>query len=99
MLTHVVLHGMQHHYGYVEDIAVDVRFRRRGIGRMLLSPGIEWARSKHLPGMMLETQDKNVAACRFCDSLGFQLGGFDRLVYKGVNPGTQEIALYWYLVF
>jgi len=82
MLTHVVLQGMQHHYGYVQDIAVDVRFRRRGIGRMLLSQGIEWARSKHLPGMMLKTQDNNVAACRFYESLGFQHGGFDQLLCK-----------------
>jgi ribosomal protein S18 acetylase RimI-like enzyme len=78
----VLLRRNWNHYGYVQDIAVDVRFRRRGIGRMLLSQGIEWARSKHLPGMMLKTQDNNVAACRFYESLGFQHGGFDQLLYK-----------------
>ncbi len=86
-------------YAYVEDIAVDVRFRRRGIGRMLLSRAIEWARGRGLPGVMLETQDNNVAACKLYQSVGFQLGGFDRLLYRGLQADTQEVALYWYLVF
>jgi streptothricin acetyltransferase len=48
---------------------------------------------------MLETQNNNVAACRLYESGGFQLAGFDRCLYKGLHPDTDEIALYWYLVF
>jgi streptothricin acetyltransferase len=60
---------------------------------------IDWARGGGYPGLMLETQDINVAACRFYASLGFKLGGFDRYLYKAEMPGTDEIALYWYLLF
>jgi ribosomal protein S18 acetylase RimI-like enzyme len=60
---------------------------------------MEWARDKGCPGMMLETQNNNVAACRFYESCGFELGGFDAYLYKGLNRTTDEIALYWYLMF
>jgi streptothricin acetyltransferase len=60
---------------------------------------IEWARSLDLPGLMLETQDINVKACRFYERMGFVLSGFDRHLYKATLPGRDEIALYWYLVF
>jgi RimJ/RimL family protein N-acetyltransferase len=48
---------------------------------------------------MLETQDNNVPACRLYARCGFQLRGFDTHLYKGDDPSTDEIALYWYLVF
>jgi ribosomal protein S18 acetylase RimI-like enzyme len=60
---------------------------------------IEWAKEKGLPGLMLETQNNNVAACHLYESCGFELGGFDRNLYKGLHPDTKEIALYWYLFF
>jgi ribosomal protein S18 acetylase RimI-like enzyme len=86
-------------YAYVDDIAVEPRFRKHGVGRALLERGIEWARTKGFPGVMLETQDINVPACRLYQRCGFELGGFDRNLYKALNPSTDEIALYWYLVF
>jgi hypothetical protein len=48
---------------------------------------------------MLETQDDNVPACTLYQSCGFVLDGFDRNVYKAINPNTKETALYWYLIF
>jgi streptothricin acetyltransferase len=87
------------HYAYIEDLAVDTRFRKRGIGQMLLQQATLWAKEKQLPGVMLETQNNNVAACRLYERCGFALGGFDRYLYQGLNPGTEEIALYWYLIF
>lgn len=87
------------HYAYVEDIVVDIHFRGRGIGRALIQKAVEWARAKGLPGIMLETQDNNVAACRLYERCGFELGGFDRRLYQGIDPHTEEVALYWYLVF
>jgi ribosomal protein S18 acetylase RimI-like enzyme len=86
-------------FAYIEDIAVDTRFRRRGIGQILLQQAIRWAREIHLAGVMLETQNINVAACRLYERCGFRLGGFDRCLYQGMNPGTEEIALFWYLRF
>lgn len=86
-------------FGYVEDIVVNPEYRGLGIGRKLLERGIQWAREQGYPGVMLETQDNNVTACRLYESCGFILGGFDRNVYKAMNPDTKETALYWYLIF
>ncbi len=86
-------------FGYVEDIVVNPEYRGSGIGRKLLERGIQWARELGYPGVMLETQDNNVPACRLYASCGFVLGGFDRDVYKAINPNTRETALYWYLIF
>jgi ribosomal protein S18 acetylase RimI-like enzyme len=86
-------------YAYIDDIAVEPEYRGEGIGRALLARAIEWAREKGFPGLMLETQDNNVPACRLYERCGFQLRGFDTHLYKGHDPATGEIALYWYLMF
>jgi len=64
-----------------------------------MARAVAWAETKQLPGIMLETQNNNVAACRFYERCGFKLGGFDRYLYKGITQSTEEIALYWYLFF
>jgi streptothricin acetyltransferase len=55
--------------------------------------------SQGLPGVRLETQSNNVAACRFYERQGFVLKGFDADLYRGEMPGTREIALFWYFWF
>ena len=86
-------------FAYVEDLVVNPDYRGLGIGRALLERGIQWARENGFPGVMLETQDNNVPACMLYQSCGFVLCGFDRNVYKAINPDTRETALYWYLMF
>jgi streptothricin acetyltransferase len=86
-------------FAYVEDLVVNPEYRGMGIGRRLLERGIQWARENDFPGVMLETQDDNVPACTLYQSRGFVLCGFDRNVYKAINPNTKETALYWYLMF
>jgi ribosomal protein S18 acetylase RimI-like enzyme len=86
-------------FAIIWDIAVDPPFRRQGVGRRLIEQAIGWARERGLPGVMLETQNINVAACRLYESCGLVLGGFDGCLYRGVMPDTREIALYWYLLF
>ena len=86
-------------FGYVEDLVVNPEYRGLGIGRKLLERGIQWAHENNFPGVMLETQDDNVPACTLYQSCGFVLSGFDRNVYKAINPNTKETALYWYLIF
>jgi streptothricin acetyltransferase len=87
------------YFAYVEDIVVDLHFRRHGVGRLLIQKAIQWAKDKNLPGIMLETQNNNVAACRLYQTCGFELSGFDRRLYQGLDPHSEEIALYWYLIF
>lgn len=86
-------------FGYIEDLVVNPDFRGMGIGRTLIEHGIQWSREQGFPGVMLETQDDNVPACQLYASCGFVLNGFDRNVYKAINPNTRETALYWYLLF
>lgn len=86
-------------YAYIDDLAVQPRFRGHGVGQTLLGRAVEWARTKGFPGVMLETQNINVNACRLYARFGFTLGGFDRYLYRGENPDTDEVALYWYLRF
>ncbi len=95
----IIVRKNWNHYAYIEDIVVDAGFRRQGVGRALLQHAVAWARARQLAGVMLETQNNNVAACRLYETCGFQLAGFDRCLYKGLHPGTDEIALYWYLLF
>ncbi len=95
----VILRTNWNRFAYVEDIAVDVHRRRRGVGRVLMDQAVGWAKARNLPGIMLETQNNNVAACRFYQQYGFTLGGFDACLYQGIAKDTEEIALFWYLLF
>ena len=95
----LILRRNWNRFAWIEDIRVDIKVRRKGIGRVLLAHGETWARQKGFPGIMLETQDRNVGACRFYESCGFVLGGFDTYLYRGATRYREEIALFWYLVF
>lgn len=86
-------------FATVDEIIVDAAARKAGIGPALIGAAIGWAKARRLPGIMLETQNTNVAACRFYQRCGFALGGWDRFLYQAIDPGTDEIALYWYLIF
>lgn len=95
----IILYEYWNNYAYVEDIVVDFEFRRHGIGRALMDRAKQWARHKGLPGIMLETQDNNVQACHFYESCGFRIRGFDNLLYRGLDPNTDEVAVYYYFLF
>lgn len=86
-------------FGLVDDIAIDSAHRGLGLAERLMDAAADWARSAGLSGLMLETQNNNMAACRFYQRYGFELGGIDRLLYRGLDSGTEEVALFWYLSF
>jgi ribosomal protein S18 acetylase RimI-like enzyme len=86
-------------FAYVEELAVDTGFRGKGVGYALMTRAIAWAKAQGFPGIMLETQDNNVPACKLYEKCGFVLGGFDLYVYKNFPENRGEIALYWYLIF
>ena len=95
----IILRQNWNGYAYIEDIAVDKRFRRLGIGRQLMQQAVEWTKALRLPGIMLETSNINVDACKFYERFGFKLGGFDRFLYQATLPDIEEVALFWYLIF
>jgi len=92
----VVLRRNWNRCAYIEDIAVDLSFRRHGVGKALMDVTREWTSSQGLPAIMLETQNNNPNACRFYYAYGFKIGGYDRYLYVGANFKTPEIALFWY---
>ncbi|MFJ8530258.1 GNAT family N-acetyltransferase [Bacillus sp. NPDC094106] len=99
MIGMIILKRNWNSFAYVEDIKVDKQFRQLGVGRKLIEQAKHWAQACEMPGIMLETQSNNVRACKFYESCGFVIGGFDFLVYKGMNEQSDEVAIYWYLRF
>ncbi|OBZ16558.1 GNAT family N-acetyltransferase [Bacillus sp. FJAT-26390] len=95
----IILKKNWNHYAYIEDIKVDKQSRRSGAGRLLIEQAKQWAKSAGLPGIMLETQNNNVRACKFYESCGFVIGGFDSFLYKGLDESSNEIAIFWYFTF
>lgn len=83
----------------IDDIAVSRAARRQGCAKALMDRAAEWAHSAALSGIMLETQNNNVAACLFYERYGFVLGGIDRMLYSALESHRPEIALFWYLRF
>ncbi len=86
-------------YCHVEDVVVAPEFRRQGIGTRLMDQVVRWAREHGLPGVRLETQDTNAPACHWYAKYGFEIGGYDRRLYTGIDPAINEIAVYFYLLF
>lgn len=85
-------------YAYIEDIAVCKGFRGQGIGSALINISIEWAKHKNLHGLMLETQDNNLIACKFYHNCGFKIGSVDTMLYANFENNFEK-AVFWYLRF
>ena len=90
----------KHWNNYVRlEIAIKAAYRRRGAGRMLMDCSKKWSRANGFPGIMAETQNTNVAACKFYKTNGFKIGGIDTELYKGINKDSIETAIFWYYKF
>ncbi|MEP6787636.1 MAG: GNAT family N-acetyltransferase [Acidobacteriota bacterium] len=76
------------------DIRVHPDHRGRGLGTMLFDASITWARCQGCHLFKIETQDINVAACRFYENRGCVLREVNRDAYP---PEMNEIQLIWYL--
>lgn len=83
-------------FAHIENLVVAQEFRRQGFARALVNRAIAWAESMQLAGVFLETQNNNLAACQLYESCGFILQGFDSSLYRGLDPHSQEVALFWY---
>ena len=76
------------------DLRVDHDYRRQGVGRRLFEAAGAWSKARGLVRMKIETQNTNVAACRFYRAMGARLGGFERYAYVNL---PDEVELDWYL--
>jgi GNAT superfamily N-acetyltransferase len=79
------------------DIRVAPERRRQGVGRALFWQAAGWAKERGYGQLGLETQNVNVAACRFYARQGCQLGAIHRFGYIGCPDIAHEAMLLWYL--
>ncbi|HZK34901.1 MAG TPA: GNAT family N-acetyltransferase [Bacillota bacterium] len=95
----IIIRSHWNKYAIIEDVRVDISYRKQGIGRRLVGHAKEWGKQKGLAGLTLETQNNNIRACKFYESCGFHIGGFDQKIYKGMGDAASEVALYYYFLF
>lgn len=57
---------------YVDIIAVDERIRSQGLGRLLMTTAIDWARSNGIGELELDVFDWNTGAIAFYETLGMR---------------------------
>ncbi|MBP1128521.1 MULTISPECIES: GNAT family N-acetyltransferase [Serratia] len=97
---HITLSNNWNGYALIEEIVVSAHVRRLGIATALLETAKLWAQRHETSGLMLETQNTNLPACRCYQRFGFILGGIDHLLYRAhPDLADHEIALFWYLPF
>jgi ribosomal-protein-alanine N-acetyltransferase len=75
----------------LENIAVLPEFRRRGLGRELLSALLKHARLQGAERILLEVRESNLAAIRLYQAAGFQQRGRRREYY--LNPAEDALIL------
>ena len=82
-----------------DDIAVlwDIRVapaqRGAGVGSALFRAAESWAVARGCGWLKIETQNINVAACRFYRKMGCTLGAIDRFAYPEL---PDEVQLLWW---
>jgi len=79
------------------DIRVRPGLRHCGIGSELLHHAADWARGRGCTQMKIETQNVNVAACRFYAKHGCELRTIDCNAYAACPDIAHEAMLLWYL--
>lgn len=76
------------------DIRVSPEYRGRGVGRALFDRVEALARNWGCTQLKIETQNINVAACRFYERMGASLGKVHLYAYHA--DGLDEVELTWY---
>lgn len=75
---------------YIENILVDEKHRRQGIGIMLIKSAIKEARKLNCRVIELETQNTNYPAIQFYRRMGFNITGLNTRLYEN----AEEIAIF-----
>ena len=71
------------------DLRVDTEHRGRGVGRQLFDKALSWARERNCRRVEIETQNINVAACKFYARQGCELIAINRNAYPQLSHETQ----------
>ena len=75
------------------DIRVSPDERGAGLGSALFEAAADWAVARGCGWLKIETQNVNVAACRFYQKMGCILGAIDRFAYTEL---PDEVQLLWW---
>ena len=75
------------------DIRVHPDHRGKGAGKLMFNAAIIFALSKNCTSLKIETQNTNVAACKFYKSMGCALKKVTRHAY---SEYPDEIQFFWY---
>jgi len=76
------------------DLRVAPDARRQGVGAALFAAGARWATARGCRALVIETQDVNVAACRFYARQGCTLHAIERFAYPAL---PDETRLLWHV--
>ncbi|WP_250255818.1 GNAT family N-acetyltransferase [Chryseobacterium sp. Marseille-Q3244] len=75
---------------YIENILVNEKYRRQGLGILLIKSAIKEARNLNCRVIELETQNTNYPAIQFYRRMGFNITGVNTRLYNN----SEEIALF-----
>lgn len=75
---------------YIENLLVNEKYRRQGIGIILIKNVIKEARKLNCRVIELETQNTNYPAIQFYRRMGFNITGVNTRLYNN----SEEIALF-----
>jgi GNAT superfamily N-acetyltransferase len=75
------------------DIRVRAEHRGQGVGSVLFQATEAWAAARGCRWLKVETQNINVAACRFYARHGCVLGAINRFAYAAL---PDEVQMLWY---
>lgn len=78
------------HLAWVSTQAVQIDFRRQGVGNSLMAEALAWADRNRLRSVMAEVQTKNYPAIQFLQKNRFFFCGYNSVYYP-----TREIALFF----
>ncbi|MEJ2013320.1 MAG: GNAT family N-acetyltransferase [Anaerolineales bacterium] len=76
--------------GWVTDLVVDLRFRRRGVATLLLNSARSWCLERGRERIFVEMQSKNYPAIRLMKKSGFSYVGYSDHYYP-----DQDIVLFF----
>lgn len=75
------------------DIRIDSDFRGHGVGSSLFQAAENWSVTRKCSQLKIETQNTNLAACRFYAAQGCTLGAVNRMAYPNL---PNEVQMIWY---
>jgi ribosomal-protein-alanine N-acetyltransferase len=77
--------------GHIHNVAVDLVYRKRGIGRMLIGELLTCARETGLRSIFLEVRESNTAAIALYSGFGFETAGRRKNYYQ--NPVEDALLM------